>query len=95
MRYRPTHGLQHGGAVAAVPVAAAHLGLGWAESLGRDIARESAGTKRSGKAAPPRRSWSEAFASGVRGSEQGHASQRVTRAVAALPPLPSESEGDE
>ena len=92
MKHQPTHGQRGGEAESEDP---APLGLGWAESLGRDIARESTGTKRSGKAAPPRRSWSEAFASGVRGSEQGHASQRVTRAVAALPPLPSESEGDE
>lgn len=65
----------------------ADLGRGWAESLGRELARESAdhaALRRAGKA-PLRRSWSQDFAAGVRGSGLGHAAQRINRALDELP----------
>jgi len=55
------------------------VGLGWAEELGRQLA-ESAGKKAAG-APRLRRSWSQDFASGVRGGEQGRASRRVDAAL--------------
>jgi hypothetical protein len=67
--------------------ARAALGLGWAESLGRELAREStdhAALRRAGKA-PLRRSWSQDFAAGVRGGERGLAAQRVNRALGEVP----------
>lgn len=65
----------------------ADLRLGWAESLGRELARESAdhaALRRAGKV-PFRRGWTQEFASSVRGSELGHAARRVDRALAQLP----------
>lgn len=65
----------------------ADLPLGWAESLGRELAREStehAALRRAGKV-PLRRSWTQDFASGMRGSGLGHAARRVDRALGTLP----------
>jgi hypothetical protein len=65
----------------------ADLPLGWAETLGRQLARESAehaALRRAGKS-PLRRSWSQDFASGVRGGGLGLAAQRVNRALGELP----------
>lgn len=69
---------------------------GWAESLGRQLAIESAehAALRAAGKRPMRRSWTQDFAAGVRGSEQGHAARRVDRALAVLPPLPEGLDGE-